>query len=121
MMQFLEANACGIIGAIEPLNGSGLKVVVFVNKIDQYGQQVGSQKINVVVFNDAERIVLKNNARAGDTMVIRNGYLEINQNQDPNAKHKFSTVIRCNWYNQVSIISGTNHQTLMNRSRPTTA
>lgn len=120
-MQFIETSLCGVVGLVESLKGQGTKVVAYVNKLDQFGQHVGSQKIVILAFNDAERVVLRNNTRKGDFIVIRNGMLELNTNQENSEVKKFPALVRCNWYNQLSIIEGNNYRNLSGRKESTIA
>ena len=82
MIQFLDVNATGIIGHISRLNNKGTRVIVYVNHIDERGNQIGRERLCVFLYNDAERTVLKNNAKPGDTLIIRDGKLSLNQSEE---------------------------------------
>ena len=121
MMQFLDVNAVGIIGHISRMNNKGTRVVLYVNLLDDRGNRIGRERLNVSLFNDAERTVLKNNAKIGDTLIINSGKLSLNQNQEDNSESKIGPTVRCTWYRQVAVVAGNNHQTLIGRNHTATA
>lgn len=120
-MQHLSIDAVGIIGHISRMNNKGTRIALYVNKIDERGNITGREKVNVSLFNDAERTVLKNNAKIGDTLLIFNGSLSLNQNQEDNSESKIGPSVTCTWYRQVAVVAGNNHQTLISRNHTATA
>ncbi len=120
MIQFLDVNAVGIIGHISRMNNKGTRIVLYVNLLDERGNQVGRERLNVSLFNDAERTVLKNNAKNGDTLIINGGKLSLNQTED-GSQSKLGPSVLCIWYRQVAVIAGNNHQTLISRSHSAVA
>ena len=120
MIQFLDVNATGIIGHISRLNNKGTRVIVYVNHIDERGNQIGRERLCVFLYNDAERTVLKNNAKPGDTLIIRDGKLSLNQSEENDESISKPTVL-CTWYKQVSVVAGNNHQTLVGRNHTAVA
>ena len=119
MHQYIETNACGIIGHIEKMNGKGTSVLLYINELDRNGQQIGSQSIYIQLFNDAERVLLRNNAAVGDTLIIRNGILKL-AHKTPQGQEVL-TSIRCNWYTQISVIAKSNFYTLVGRNHASVA
>lgn len=119
MMQYLHTNAIGIIGHISKLTNKGTRIVLYVNLIDEHGNQTGRERINVSLFNDAERTVLKNNAKIGDTLIITGGILSLNH--DEKGDSKLGASILCTWYRQVALVAGSNHQTLISRNHQAVA
>ena len=120
MIQFLDVSATGIIGHISRLNNKGTRVIVYVNHIDERGNQIGRERLCVFLYNDAERTVLKNNAKPGDTLIIRDGKLSLNQSEENDESISKPTVL-CTWYKQVSVVAGNNHQTLVGRNHTAVA
>lgn len=120
MIQFLDVNATGIIGHISRLNNKGTRVIVYVNHIDERGNQIGRERLCVFLYNDAERTILKNNAKPGDTLIIRDGKLSLNQSEENGESISKPTVL-CTWYKQVSIVAYNNHQTLISRNHTAVA
>ena len=120
MIQFLDVNATGIIGHISRLNNKGTRVIVYVNHVDERGNQIGRERLCVFLYNDAERTVLKNNAKPGDTLIIREGKLSLNQTEE-NGELVSKPTILCTWYKQVSVVAGNNHQALMSRNHTAVA
>ena len=121
MIQFLDANTTGVIGHIKRLNNNkGTHVILYVNYIDERGNQIGRERLCVFLYNDAERTVLKNNAKPGDTLIIREGKLSLNQTEE-NGESVSKPTILCTWYKQVSVVAGNNHQTLVGRNHTAVA
>lgn len=119
MFQYIQVNACGVIGHISKMSGKGTSVLLYINELDKYGQQIGSQSVYVHLYNDAERVLLRHNAAIGDTLEIRAGNLRMPYHT-PNGS-LVSTTINCNWYNQISVIAKSNYYTLADRKRTCTA
>lgn len=121
-VQFIRSDAKGIIGYIGSMRGSGTQVVLYINHLDKYGQMVGRQKIHVALFNDAERALLKNNARVGDTLMLDGAILcSPPPRKESDTSEGYSAHLKCTWYNQITVIAGNNHQTLMSRNPSITA
>ena len=121
-VQFIRADAKGIIGYIGSMRGSGTQVVLYVNQLDKYGQIVGRQKIHVALFNDAERALIKNNAKVGDLLFIDGATLcTPPPRKEGDTSEGYVAHLKCSWYNQITVVAGNNHQTLMNRNSTITA
>lgn len=116
-VQLATSHVKGIIGFIGKMNGSGTQVVVYVNELDKYGQRIGRQKFHIALFNDAERALIKNNAKKGDTIFIDNAIIT----SPPTIKsteeivEPYSAFLKCTWYNQITIVASESHKILMSR------
>ena len=116
MMQSMQVNILGVIGHISSNEGKGQTITVYVNKLDRFGQFEEAMKIRVAVFNDAERLFTRSNAKVGDTIIIQDGSLSIR-----NINNVTQVSVSCSWYRQIIVIAAGNQQTLLNRNPVTSA
>lgn len=120
MLQFLNVDAEGVIGHISTnANQKGTRVTLYINKMDQYGNHTGTERIVVTLYNDAERYFLKNNARVKDILHLSDAPLSLNQ--DSNGDNKYPPSIVCHYYRQVRVTAHENHLTLMSRKQSVSA
>lgn len=121
-LQFLRSDAKGVIGYIGTMRNSGTQVVLYVNLLDRYGQVIGKQKVHVALFNDAERSLLKNNARVGDMLFIDGATISTPPARKQGDDHEgYVAHLKCSWYNQVTVVAGDNHLKLAERQLSFTA
>lgn len=121
-VQFIRADAKGIIGYIGSMRGSGTQVVLYINSLDKYGQVVGRQKVHVALFNDAERALLKNNAKVGDILFLDGAVVcPPPTRKEGDTSEGYTAHLKCSWWSQITVMAGNNHQTLMSRNPSVTA
>ena len=121
-VQFIRADAKGIIGYIGSMRGSGTQVVLYVNNLDKFGQIVGCQKIHVALFNDAQRALLKNNARVGDTIFLDGAVVcPPPTRKEDDTSEGYTAHLKCSWWHQISVVASSNHQELVSRNPSITA
>ncbi|TXG81206.1 MAG: hypothetical protein E6R13_06665 [Spirochaetes bacterium] len=117
MLQSAKVDMLGVIGNIKRLNGSGTQVTIYINKIDDYGNQIGKEMFYVTMFHNAERYLLSTNPQNGDQIMIRNGLLSNRKIKDDRTGFEYyQTSIVCNYGDQIHIIAKSNHQTLKSRA-----
>ena len=117
MLQHAKIQMLGVVGSIKKLNGKGTNISVYVNYIDDYGNNIGHSLFHCTLFNDAEKVFVRSNAKVGDQIMIVDGNITMKKLKDSNTGlDYFSPSIVLNYGSQLLIIGRENHKLLSSRN-----
>lgn len=117
MLQHAKIQMLGVVGSIKKLNGKGTNISVYVNYIDDFGNNIGHSLFHCTLFNDAEKVFVHSNAKVGDQIMIVDGNITMKKLKDSNTGlDYFSPSIVLNYGSQLLIIGRENHKLLSSRN-----
>ena len=117
MLQHAKVQMLGVVGSIKKLNAKGTNISVYVNYIDDYGNNIGHSLFHCTLFNDAEKVFVRSNAKVGDQIMIVVGNMTMKKLKDSETGvDYFSPSIVLNYGSQILIVCRENHQMLANRN-----
>ena len=117
MLQHAKIQMLGVVGSVKKLNGKGTNISVYVNYIDDYGNNIGHSLFHCTLFNDAEKVFVRSNAKVGDQIMIVEGNITMKKLKDSNTGlDYFSPSIVLNYGSQLLIIGRENHKLLSSRN-----
>ncbi len=117
MLQHAKIQMLGVVGSVKKLNGKGTNISVYVNYIDDFGNNIGHSLFHCTLFNDAEKVFVHSNAKVGDQIMIVDGNITMKKLKDSNTGlDYFSPSIVLNYGSQLLIIGRENHKLLSSRN-----
>lgn len=117
MLQHAKIQMLGVIGSVKKLNGKGTNISVYVNYIDDFGNNIGHSLFHCTLFNDAEKVFVHSNAKVGDQVMIVDGNITMKRLKDSNTGlDYFSPNIILNYGSQLLVIGRENHKLLSSRN-----
>ncbi len=117
MLQHAKIQMLGVVGSVKKLDGKGTNISVYVNYIDDFGNNIGHSLFHCTLFNDAEKVFVHSNAKVGDQIMIVDGNITMKKLKDSNTGlDYFSPSIVLNYGSQLLIIGRENHKLLSSRN-----